>query len=433
MPAACRSTVEAHRFPIVKLTFLGATGTVTGSRYLLEHHRRRLLVDSRLFQGLKQLRLRNWDSSALPCDRIEAVVLSHAHLDHSGYLPKLVQLGFRGAIRCTAPTHDLCRLLLAGSARLLEEEAQYANRHGWSKHHPALPLYTEADALRALKHIRRVEFEKAFEPIPGVRVRLHGAGHLIGAASIRVEWGDGRSLLFSGDLGRGDDLLMAPPSPPAAADGVVMESTYGDRLHPTGDPLATIAAVVSRTAARGGVVIVPSFAVGRAQALLYGLHLLKAQRRIPDLAVFLNSPMAADATRIYHEHRAEHRLTPEQCQAMCTAAKIVNSVEESLRLNNLRMPAVIISASGMASGGRVLHHLKATPRTRATPSSSSATRRWEPAARRWSPARAASRSTASTCRSAPRWSMRRASPRTRTATGCSPGSALCRAHRVMSI
>ena len=343
----------------MKLTFLGATGTVTGSRYLLEHGGRGLLVDCGLYQGLKQLRLRNWDSAALPPGRIDAVVLSHAHLDHTGYLPKLVQLGFRAAIHCTAATRDLCRLLLPDSARLLEEEAQYANRHDWSKHQPALPLYTEADALAALKHFRCIEFGQAFEPIPGVRVTLQRAGHLLGAASVRVDWGEGRSLLFSGDLGRGDDLLMQPPATPGAVEVVVMESTYGDRFHPTGDPLETIADVVSRTAARGGIVIVPSFAIGRAQALLYGLHLLKEQRRIPDLPIFLNSPMAADATRIYQEHRAEHRLSAEQCRAMCGTAKIVNSVEESMHLNSLRMPSVIVSASGMASGGRVLHHLKA--------------------------------------------------------------------------
>lgn len=354
-PAPCDPIRPA---PIVRLTFLGATGTVTGSKYLLEHGGRRVLVDCGLFQGLKQLRLRNWESPALPCAQIDAAVLSHAHLDHSGYLPKLVQLGFRGAVHCTPPTHDLCGLLLPDSARLLEEEAQYANRHDWSKHHPALPLYTEADAVAALKRFRQVDFEQAFDPVPGVRIRLRRAGHLLGAASIHVEW-DGGSLLFSGDLGRGADLLMPPPSLPEAAEVVVMESTYGDRLHPVGDPLTTIAEVVNRTAARGGVIIVPSFAIGRAQALLYGLHLLKEQRRIPDLPIFLNSPMAADATRIYHAHHAEHRLTPEQCQAMCTTAKIVNSVEESMRLNNLRMPSVIVSASGMASGGRVLHHLKA--------------------------------------------------------------------------
>lgn len=342
----------------MKLTFLGATGCVTGSKYLLEHEGRRLLVDCGLFQGLKQLRLRNWDDFALPPREIDAVVLTHSHLDHSGYLPRLVRQGFRGKVHCSAPTWDLCGLLLPDSARLLEEEADYANRHGFSKHKPALPLYTEADAFAALERMVREDFDTAFEPIPGVRVVLRRAGHLLGAASVRVEW-DAGSLLFSGDLGRSDDLLMKPPVAPQACDWLVVESTYGDRLHPDIDPLAAIADVVSRTAARGGVVVIPAFAVGRAQALLHCLQTLKAQRRIPDLPVFLNSPMAADATRIYAHHRGEHRLTPPQWEAMCHAARIVNSVEESKKLNELRMPAVIVSASGMATGGRVLHHIKA--------------------------------------------------------------------------
>jgi metallo-beta-lactamase family protein len=342
----------------MQLTFLGATGTVTGSKYLLEHGGRRLLVDCGLFQGLKQLRLRNWDPFPVAPGAIDAVVLTHAHLDHSGFLPRLVQLGFRGSIHCSAPTQDLCGLLLPDSGRLLEEEAEYANRHGWSKHHPALPLYTEADARAALERFKPRAFDQGFEPIPGVRVVLRRAGHLLGAASVRVEW-DGRSLLFSGDLGRSHDLLMPPPALPEATDCLIVESTYGDRLHSPADPLAAIAEVVNRTAARGGVVVVPSFAIGRAQTVLYGLHLLKEQHRIPDLPVFLNSPMAADATRIYLQHGGEHRLTPEQCRAMGAAARIVNSVEESKRLNELRMPAVIVSASGMATGGRVLHHLKA--------------------------------------------------------------------------
>jgi metallo-beta-lactamase family protein len=342
----------------MRLTFLGGTGTVTGSKYLLEQGGQRLLVDCGLFQGLKQLRLRNWEGLPVPPASIAAVVLTHAHLDHSGYLPRLVQLGCTGKIHGSAASHDLCGLLLPDSARLLEEEAEYANRHGFSRHDPALPLYTEADANAALKLFGAHRFDEAFEPIPGVRVRLRRAGHLLGAASVRVEW-DGGAILFSGDLGRDHDMLMNPPEPPEAADTVVIESTYGDRSHPSIDPLAAIADVVSRTAARGGVVVIPSFAVGRAQMLLHALHLLKEDRRIPDLPVFLNSPMAADATRIYAAHAAEHRLTPAQCKAMCGAAKIVNSVEESIRLNSIRMPAVIVSASGMASGGRVLHHLKA--------------------------------------------------------------------------
>ncbi|MEO8807890.1 MAG: MBL fold metallo-hydrolase [Burkholderiaceae bacterium] len=342
----------------MRLTFLGGTGTVTGSKYLLEHEGRRLLVDAGLYQGLKQLRLRNWDSFPVAPSEIDAIVLTHAHLDHSGFIPRLVQLGFRGHVYCTSATHDLCGLILSDSGHLLEEEADFANRHGFSKHHPALPLYTEQDAQAALRRFTPRKFDEGFEPIPGVRVQLRRAGHLLGAASVRVEW-EGRSLLFSGDLGRANDVLMMPPALPDAADTVIIESTYGDRAHADVDPLTELAAVINRTAARGGIVVIPSFAIGRAQALMYCLHQLRQQRRIPDLPAFLNSPMAADATHIYRDHRAEHRLTPEQCEAMCTAARIVNSVEESKRLNDLRFPAVIISASGMASGGRVLHHLKA--------------------------------------------------------------------------
>ena len=342
----------------MRLTFLGATGTVTGSRYLLEEGGRRVLVDCGLFQGLKQLRLRNWDDFPVPPSSIDAVVLTHAHLDHSGFLPRLVELGFRGRVHCTAATRDLCALLLPDSGRLLEEEADFANRHGTSQHHPALPLYTEEQARLALERLVVNRHEQGFEPVAGLRVVLRPAGHLLGAASVRIEWAR-RSILFSGDLGRAHDLLMHPPARPDAADWLVVESTYGDRAHASEDPLATIADVVSRTAARGGIVVIPAFAVGRAQTLLWCLHRLKVERRIPDLPVFLNSPMAADATRIYIEHRQEHRLSESDCRAIFATAHIVNSVEESKRLNELRMPAVIVSASGMASGGRVLHHLKA--------------------------------------------------------------------------
>ena len=342
----------------MKLQFLGGTGTVTGSKYLVEHEGRRVLVDCGLFQGLKQLRLRNWDPFPISPSDIDAVIVSHAHLDHSGYLPKLVRHGFRGPAYCTEATADLCSLLLPDSGHLLEEEADFANRHGFSKHSPALALYTEKDARAALERFRTVAFDEGFEPIRGLRARLRPAGHLLGAASVRLEW-DNRSLLFSGDLGSGRDLLMSPPAPPEPSDTVVMESTYGDRPHGSVDPLAVLADVVSRTAARGGIVVIPAFAVGRAQLLLHAIHLLKEQHRIPDVPAFLNSPMAADATRLYQKHFGEHRLTPEQCDAMGRTARIVSTVEESKRLNDLRTPAIIVSASGMASGGRVLHHLKA--------------------------------------------------------------------------
>ncbi len=342
----------------MRLTFMGAAGTVTGSKYLLEHEGRRVLVDCGLFQGLKQLRLRNWEPFPLPARQIDAVVLTHAHIDHSGYLPGLAKQGFRGPVFATEATRDLCALLLPDSGHLQEEDALYANRHGFSKHHPALPLYTEEDGRRALKLFKPRGLGVSFEPIPGVRMRYSRAGHILGAASVHVSW-DGGSVLFSGDLGRDHDILMLPPEPPPAADHVVMESTYGDRSHEQEDPAMLLAETVNRTAARGGVVVVPAFAVGRAQSLLYLLGRLKDERRIPDLPVFLNSPMAADVTEIYHRHGGEHRLSPQQCRHMCDTARVVNTVEESRKLNELRYPAVIVSASGMATGGRVIHHLKA--------------------------------------------------------------------------
>jgi metallo-beta-lactamase family protein len=340
------------------LSFLGGTGTVTGSKALLEHDGRRLLIDCGLFQGLKQLRLRNRDGLPAEPAQVDAVLLTHAHLDHSGYLPCLVQRGFRGRVFATQATRDLCGLLLPDSGHLLEEEARYANRHGFSRHQPALPLYDEAQARAALHHFQIQRYDEPFEPLPGVRAWFRSAGHLLGAASLRIEWG-GQSILFSGDLGRSDDFIMKPPAPPQAADTVVIESTYGDRSHPSADPLVELAQIINRTAARGGIVVVPSFAVGRAQTLLYCILQLKKARRIPNLPLYLNSPMAANATQLYERHAALHRLSRAQCEAAFGAAEIVNDVEASKRLNALRWPSVIVSASGMATGGRVLHHLKA--------------------------------------------------------------------------
>jgi metallo-beta-lactamase family protein len=342
----------------MRLTFMGAAGTVTGSRYLLEHDGKRVLVDCGLFQGLKQLRLRNWDALPVEASTIDAVVLTHAHIDHSGYLPALARQGFRGPVFATEATRDLCTLLLPDAGHLQEEDAYYANRHGFSRHHPALPLYTEEDGRQVLRLFRTRDFGEEFEPVAGVHLRFTRAGHILGAASVHVRWDQG-SLLFSGDLGREEDILMHPPEPPPAADHVVVESTYGDRAHEILEAATQFAEVINRTAARGGVVVVPAFAVGRAQALLYLVATLKRERRIPDLPVFLNSPMAADVTALYHKHRSEHRLDAEQCRLMCQVGKIVNSADDSRKLNEIRFPAVIISASGMATGGRVVHHLKA--------------------------------------------------------------------------
>ena len=343
----------------MQIGFFGASGTVTGSRYLLQAGGRRLLVDCGLFQGLKQLRLRNWAPFPVDPASIDTVVLTHAHLDHSGNLPLLVRNGFKGTIHCTDATQALCEILLPDSAHLLEEEAERANRYGYSKHRPALPLYTRDDAARALQQFQPVRFEREFEPVPGVRVRFLPAGHILGAAMVVVT-AEGRSILFSGDVGRPQDLIMRAPAAAPAVDYLVVESTYGDRRHVVADAGDELADVIRRTIARGGVIVVPSFAVARAQALLYLIHQLKAAGRIPEnLPVYLNSPMATDVTGLYQQFRSEHKLTSEQTRAMCGAAKFVNSVEESKALNEGTWPRVIIAASGMATGGRVLHHLRA--------------------------------------------------------------------------
>jgi NAD(P)-dependent dehydrogenase (short-subunit alcohol dehydrogenase family) len=263
---------------------------------------------------------------------LDAVILTHAHLDHSGYVPLLVKHGFAGPVYCTRATRELCAILLPDSGRLQEEDAAYANRQGFSKHKPALPLYTEKDAKHALRRLTPVAFEQDVDLGDGVSVRLSPAGHILGAALVTLRHA-GTSLLFSGDLGRSNDLLMPPPTVVRSADYLVVESTYGDRRHDPRDPHDVLAEICNRTFERGGAVIVPAFAVGRTQALMYCIHLLKEAKAIPDVPVFLNSPMAVNVTRVFHNHRGEHRLTPEQCDGMCNAARYVNSVEESKTLN----------------------------------------------------------------------------------------------------
>ncbi len=342
----------------MQLQFLGATDTVTGSKYLLRHGKTHLLVDCGLFQGYKQLRLRNWSPLPIEPAQIDAVILTHAHIDHSGYLPLLARQGFRGKVFCSPATLDLCNILLPDCGYLLEEEAEYLNRHKKSKHSPALPLYTQADAQRCLKLFEPIRYHQAWQPAEGLSATLAPSGHMPGASFVRLDNGL-RSILFSGDIGRPNDLVLAAPSPMTGADYLVVESTYGDRMHKSTDVLLELASVINRTAARGGVVVIPAFAVGRAQSLLYCIHLLKSQGVIHDLPVYLNSPMAASATHVYERHRDELRLTAAQCRAMAHTAQIVHTPEESRLLNARRGPMVIISASGMATGGRVLHHLKA--------------------------------------------------------------------------
>lgn len=342
----------------MRVDFLGGAGTVTGSRTLLTHAKGKLLVDCGLFQGYKNLRLLNWEPPPFEPAALTDIVLTHAHLDHSGALPLLVRQGFRGRIHATPATIALCKILLPDSGRLQEEEAEYLGRHHRSRHSSPQPLYTEKDAKRALEHMEPLDFGDSLALKTGFTVRLQPAGHILGAASATIT-ADGVKILFSGDIGRPDDRLLRAPAPIGDPDYVVMESTYGDRLHDPEDPEDVLGDVIARTAARSGIVVIPAFAVGRAQALLYAIYRLKKSRRIPNVPVYLNSPMAIDTTAIHHQYRNLHRLSDKECEGMCRAATMVRSTEDSKALNYNRKPAVIIAGSGMATGGRVLHHIKA--------------------------------------------------------------------------
>jgi len=341
--------------------FLGAAGTVTGSRTIVEAGEQRILVDCGLFQGYKQLRLRNRAPFPVHPASIDAVVLTHAHLDHSGYLPALVRDGFTGPIHCTRGTAELLGLLLRDSAYLAEEEAKHAARKGYSKHANPTPLYTVADAERALERVVAHPNDATVDlggSGAAVQARFVPAGHILGAAQLRITSG-GRTVHFSGDLGRPDDALMLAPRALEPADLIVVESTYGDRAHPEVDPEAELAPVIARVAARRGVVIVPAFAVGRAQALLLHLARLRRSGAIPPIPVFLNSPMAIDATAMYRAHRDELRIDDGDYDDMHELATLVRTVDESKLLNLRGGPMVIVSASGMLTGGRVLHHIVA--------------------------------------------------------------------------
>ena len=339
----------------MKLSFLGAASTVTGSKYLIEHEGQRLLVDCGLFQGYKNLRLLNWQPFHFDPASLDAVVLTHAHLDHSGALPLLIRNGFRGPVYATPATIDLCGLLLPDSGHIQEEDARYANRRHSSRHDPALPLYTEEDARHALTFFRPLPFDKLLD-LGKMKLRLRQAGHILGAASAEFRTAKG-SLLFSGDLGRPDDLVMRAPVPIEHGDTLVIESTYGDRAHTTESSSDALADVITRTAGRGGSILVPAFAVGRAQNLLFEVFQLKQAGRIPDMPVFLDSPMAIESTSIYRRHRDLHRLSIAQCEGMAKVARISRTADDSRAIGQLNYPVIIISASGMATGGRVLHHL----------------------------------------------------------------------------
>ncbi len=345
------------------LQFLGASGTVTGSRFLLETSGARVLLDCGLFQGAKKLRLRNWDPTPFAPDSLDAVILSHAHLDHSGYLPVLVREGFHGTVHCTAGTRDLLKVLLPDAAKLEEEQAARMNRHGLSKHHPALPLFTSEDAAAVLEHLHAHHYGETWSVAPEMPVVFRRAGHILGSATVDVRIGPALRLVHSGDLGRWDQPILRDPDLVEEADVLLIESTYGDRIHGA-DPTEQLARVVREAVERGGALLVPAFAVGRAQNLIWMLRRLEEEGRIPRVPVFIDSPMAnhvSEATCKHAEdqdHEMRTAMDEKRCPLCCKTYHLVSSPEESKSLNDRHGPMIVIAGSGMVTGGRILHHLR---------------------------------------------------------------------------
>lgn len=348
------------------LSFLGAAGTVTGSRFLLEVKNRQYLIDCGLFQGGRSEKALNWEPFPVAPDRIDAVLLTHAHIDHVGYLPRLVRQGFRGPVYATQATEALLQIVLPDSAHLQEQDAIYANKKGYSRHKPALPLYTAADAEETLKLIQGVPFDRALA-LDGLNISWHPAGHILGSAILNVQvsnGGDSRRVVFSGDLGRYASEVMRPPTSLSDADVLLIESTYGDRLHSDEPVQQVLAEALDYITQNGGILLVPAFAVGRTQEVLYHIRQLQEKGRVPDLPIFVDSPMAVDVSHIYCRFGDDHNLDinllmdEKECPLQCRDTRFVRDVEESKMLNTRPGPAVIISASGMVNGGRIMHHLK---------------------------------------------------------------------------
>ncbi len=348
------------------LSFLGATGTVTGSRFLIESGGEKFLIDCGLFQGLKKLRLRNWDSFPISPSEIDAVILTHAHIDHTGYLPRLVKNGFYGPVYATTATSDLCSVMLPDSAHLQEEDAKYANKMKFTKHSPALPLYTIDDAKNTLSLFNPMPYGKTITLTPDVELTFRDAGHILGSAFVDLRIGvsdEKRRVLFSGDLGRPAQPILRDPYTIYGADYLIIESTYGNRLHGNEDSKSELARVINKSIERGGILIIPSFAVGRTQELLFTIRELEEENVIPKIPVYVDSPMAISATKIFEKNKKDHDLESKVIaltgRDILKTAKLqfARTREQSMALNTIKSKAIIVSASGMVTGGRILHHL----------------------------------------------------------------------------
>ncbi len=351
---------------MASLRFLGATGTVTGSKYLFSHKDSRIMVDCGLFQGLKELRERNWMPLKMNVNDLDAIVLTHAHIDHTGYLPRLIKQGYSKPVYCTEPTRDLLEIMLLDSAHLQEEDAKYANKKGTSKHSPALPLYSLEDAQKTISLLKGIPYDTPFRPTSDILMTFQDAGHILGSAFVIGRWqqnGEERKIVFSGDLGRFERPILKNPSTVSNADYLLVESTYGNRLHEEGDPKEELKRIINETIAKQGVVVIPAFAVGRTQELLYTLRELESEGAIPVLPVYVDSPMAIKATRLYSRHteiydEEANALKENGTDVLLTQrTEFTQSVDASKRINASEQPCIIISASGMLTGGRILHHL----------------------------------------------------------------------------
>ena len=341
----------------INIHFLGAAGTVTGSKYLIDTGERKILIDCGLFQGLKELRLKNWDYLPVEVSEIDTVLLTHGHMDHTGYLPRLVKMGFRGTIQGTSPTLAIAEIILLDSAKIQEEEAEKANKEGYSKHQPAEPLYTIKEAKKAISIFRTFPKGEWQEIYDNIRIRFQYNGHIIGATFIELIIHNQR-FVFSGDIGRKKDLLLEPYKKPEAADVLFIESTYGDRLHPKEDLESRLKDIVLQTIDKGGTLIIPSFAVERTQTLMYLLWQLQEKKAIPNIPLIMDSPMGANVLEVFHSHREWHKLSMEDCTNMCNRFKIVRDFKETWEVIDDERSKIVIAGSGMISGGRVLTYLQ---------------------------------------------------------------------------